>query len=201
MTPELKYLVWSAVLTFVLVLISASGAQLQVGLETLAGNREDLPKIKGWAGRAQRAHLNMLENMILFAILVLVAQAAGVRNGMTLLGAQLFFWGRVAHAVLYIAGIPWARTAAPAHAAPNSRPPVVEAFDVVEVVDAGVDRLHVGELGVDVVEVPRHGARHAVADAFLDRDGAEAVREAVADGRAHAGRGGYSRDQDRIDAA
>jgi len=41
-----------------------------------------------------------------------VAQAAGVRNGMTLLGAQLFFWGRVAHAALYVAGIPWARTAA-----------------------------------------------------------------------------------------
>ena len=112
MTSELKYLVWSAVLTFVLVLIAASGAQLQVGLEKLAGNREDLPEMTGWAGRAQRAHRNMLENLILFAILVLVAQAAGVRNGMTLLGAQLFFWGRVAHAVLYVAGIPWARTAA-----------------------------------------------------------------------------------------
>ena len=112
MTPELKYLVWSAVLTFVLVLIAASGAQLQVGLEKLAGNREGLPEMTGWAGRAERAHRNMLENLILFAILVLVAQAVGVRNGMTLLGVQLFFWGRVAHAVLYIAGIPWARTAA-----------------------------------------------------------------------------------------
>jgi uncharacterized MAPEG superfamily protein len=112
MTPELTYLVWSAVLTFVLVLIAASGAQLQVGLEKLAGNREALPDLTGWAGRAQRAHLNMLENLILFAILVLVAQAAGVRNSATLLGAQLFFWGRVAHAVLYLAGIPWARTAA-----------------------------------------------------------------------------------------
>jgi uncharacterized MAPEG superfamily protein len=112
MTPELTYLVWSAVLTFVLVLIAASGAQLQVGLEKLAGNREGLPDLTGWAGRAQRAHLNMLENLILFTILVLVAQAAGVHNSATLLGAQLFFWGRVAHAVLYLAGIPWARTAA-----------------------------------------------------------------------------------------
>ena len=112
MTPELAYLVWSAVLTFVLVLIAASGAQLQVGLERLAGNREDMPKITGWAGRAQRAHRNMLESLVLFAILVLVAQAAGVRNGMTLLGAQLFFWGRVAHAAIYLAGIPWARTGA-----------------------------------------------------------------------------------------
>jgi uncharacterized MAPEG superfamily protein len=112
MTPELTYLVWSTVLAFVLVVIAASGAQLQVGLEKLAGNREDMPDITGWAGRAQRAHANMLENLILFAILVLVAHAAGIRNGTTLLGAQLFFWGRLAHAVLYIAGIPWARTAA-----------------------------------------------------------------------------------------
>jgi len=112
MTPELTYLLWSTVLTFVLVLIAASGAQSQVGLEKLAGNREDMPDITGWAGRAQRAHLNMLENLILFAILVLVAHAAGIRNGMTLMGAQLFFWGRLAHAVLYIAGITWARTAA-----------------------------------------------------------------------------------------
>ena len=55
----------------------------------------------------------MLENLVLFAILVLVAaKAAACSNGMTLLGAQLFFWGRVAHAALYVAGIPWARTAA-----------------------------------------------------------------------------------------
>ena len=112
MTPELTYLVWSAVLTFVLVLIAVSGAQLQVGLPTLAGNREGLPEMESWAGRAQRAHRNMLESLILFAILVLVARAANVSNAMTVLGAQLFFWGRVAHAAIYLAGIPWARTAA-----------------------------------------------------------------------------------------
>ena len=112
MTPELMYLVWSAALTFVLVLIAVAGATLQCGLPTLAGNREGLPKMMGWAGRAQRAHLNMLESLILFAVLVFVAQLAGVHNPMTLLGAQLFFWGRVAHAVFYIAGIPWVRTAA-----------------------------------------------------------------------------------------
>jgi|SRR3954462_1927723 uncharacterized MAPEG superfamily protein len=112
MTPELIYLVWSAALTFILVLIAVSAATLQVGLPTLAGNREGLPKMSGWAGRAQRAHLNMLESLILFAVLVFVAQLAGVHNAATLLGAQLFFFGRVAHAVVYIAGIPWLRTAA-----------------------------------------------------------------------------------------
>lgn len=112
MTPELMYLVWSAALTFVLVLIAVSAAILQVGLPKIAGNREGLPDMAGWAGRAARAHRNMLESLILFAILVLVAKAAGVSNASTLLGAQLFFWGRVAHAIIYIAGIPWLRTAA-----------------------------------------------------------------------------------------
>jgi len=112
MTPELMYLVWSAALTFVLVLIAVLGATSEVGLPRLAGNREGLPEMTGWAGRAARAHRNMLESLVLFAVLVLVAQIAGVRNGYTLLGAQLFFWGRVAHAIVYIAGIPWLRTAA-----------------------------------------------------------------------------------------
>ena len=112
MTPELFYLVWSAALTVVLAVIAVSGAQLQVGLPTLAGNRENMPEITGWAGRAQRAHRNMLESLVLFAILVLTAKAAGISNAMTLLGAQLFFWGRVAHGVIYVVGIPWARTVA-----------------------------------------------------------------------------------------
>jgi uncharacterized MAPEG superfamily protein len=112
MTPELWYLIWSAVLTLILAVIAVSGATLQVGLPRLAGNRESMPEMTGWAGRAQRAHRNMLENLVLFAILVLVAKAAGKSNDTTLLGAQLFFWGRVAHAAIYIAGVPWARTAA-----------------------------------------------------------------------------------------
>ncbi len=112
MTAELMYLVWSVALTFVLVLIAVSGATLEVGLPKLAGNREHMPEMTGWAGRAVRTHRNMLENLPLFAALVLVGQAAGVHNAMTLLGAQLFFWGRVGFAVIYLAGIPWLRTVA-----------------------------------------------------------------------------------------
>jgi uncharacterized MAPEG superfamily protein len=112
MTPEIYYLIWSAALTLALALVAVTGAQLQVGLPTLAGNREGLPEMTGWAGRAERAHRNMLENLVLFAILAFAAKAVGISNATTILGAQLFFWGRVAHAVLYIAGIPWARTAA-----------------------------------------------------------------------------------------
>ena len=112
MKPELALLAWAVLLTFVQMLIAVSGATLQVGLPTLAGNREGLAPCTGWAGRAGRAHHNMLENLVLFAALVLVAVAAGKTNATTLLGAQLFFWARLAYAVIYVAGIPWLRTAA-----------------------------------------------------------------------------------------
>lgn len=110
MSGELSLLVWSVILMFAQMLVAAAGANLQVGLPALAGNREDVRPATGWAGRARRAHLNMLENLVLFAALVLVAQVAGKTNAMTLLGAQLFFWGRLAYALVYVAGVPWLRT-------------------------------------------------------------------------------------------
>ena len=112
MTPDLEMLVWSAALTLVQMLVAVGGATLQVGLPTLAGNREGLPSLTGWAGRAARAHLNMLESLAVFAIVVLVAHLTGRANETTALGATLFFWGRLAYALIYVAGIPWARTAA-----------------------------------------------------------------------------------------
>jgi uncharacterized MAPEG superfamily protein len=64
----------------------------------------------GWAGRARRAHLNMLENLVLFTVLVLIAQVAGKANAMTALGASIFFWARLVYAGIYLAGISWVRT-------------------------------------------------------------------------------------------
>src|SRR3954470_14817864 len=91
MKPELMLLVWAVLLAFAQMLVAVGGATLQVGLPALAGNREGLVPCTGWAGRAARAHHNMLENLVLFAALVLVAAVAGRANGATLLGAQIFF--------------------------------------------------------------------------------------------------------------
>ena len=87
MKPELALLVWAVLLAFVQMLIAVTGATMQVGLPLLAGNREGLAPCTGWAGRAARAHHNMLESLV------------------------LFFWARLVYAVVYLAGIPWARTA------------------------------------------------------------------------------------------
>ena len=111
MTIELKLLVWSTALALIQMILAVSAAIAQVGLFPLVGNRENLPALEGWAGRAQRAHRNMLESLIVFAALVLVAQFAGKTNAATALGAQLFFWARLAHAPAYVIGVPWLRTA------------------------------------------------------------------------------------------
>lgn len=110
MKPEMTLVVWAVLLTVVQAVVAVQGAMMQVGLPALAGNRDGLPEIKGWGGRAARAHRNMIENLVLFAALVLVAVAAGKTNDMTLLGAQVFFWARLVYALVYIAGIPWLRT-------------------------------------------------------------------------------------------
>jgi uncharacterized MAPEG superfamily protein len=112
MPLELKLLVWSVGLTVVQMGVAVVGAIMQFGLPALAGNREDLPPSTGWVGRARRAHHNMLENLVLFAVLVVAASIVGKINAMTALGSELFFWGRLAYAPIYIIGIPWVRTAA-----------------------------------------------------------------------------------------
>ena len=111
MSIELELLVWSAVLALIQMLIAVLAALSQVGLPMLAGNRETIPPLAGWADRARRAHLNMLESLVVFAIVVLVAEIAGRTDEMTALGAWLFFGGRAAYALVYLAGIPWVRTA------------------------------------------------------------------------------------------
>jgi uncharacterized MAPEG superfamily protein len=110
MRVELYLLVWSVALTFAQCLIAVVGAMQQVGLPTLAGNREGLPAITGWAGRAERAHRNMLQSLVLFTALVLAAQVTSKLDATTALGAQLFFWARLAYAAVYIIGLPWIRT-------------------------------------------------------------------------------------------
>jgi uncharacterized MAPEG superfamily protein len=110
MTPDLKMLVWATALTLVQAIIAAFGVMLQVGVMPLVGNRENLPPIEGWAGRAQRAHRNMLENFMLFSALVLVAQVSGKASATTALGAALFFWARLIYVPVYMVGIPHLRT-------------------------------------------------------------------------------------------
>ena len=111
MTTELTMLAWSAVLCLVLPNVAIGGlTSVSGGFAWGLGNR-DAPFAGGmppWGLRAQRAHVNLVENLVVFAALVLAAHVAGRNNEWTALGAQLFFWGRVGHVITYVAGlVPW----------------------------------------------------------------------------------------------
>ena len=109
MSIELTMLALSVARLFVLVIIqSLAGVQAQ-GLFVMAGPRDDLPASKPWQARTLRCVDNHREGLIMFAPLVLIAADLGVSNTLTVWGAQLFFYSRVAHAVVYLAGLPLIR--------------------------------------------------------------------------------------------
>ena len=112
MTPDLTLLVCAVVLAFLQIVVAAVGTNTQVPLSVLAGNRDGMPEATGWAGRAARAHRNMMESLPLFAALVLIAHVAGRVNGTVILGEQIFVVARLAHAIIYTVGLPWIRTVA-----------------------------------------------------------------------------------------
>lgn len=109
MTPELTLLLWSVILTFILILIPAGEALQRNGAKLQGGARDHLPEPSVFHRRATRLSQNMQENMLLFVPLVLITHAADMSNAMTLLGAQIFFYARVLHAVIYLAGWPMVR--------------------------------------------------------------------------------------------
>lgn len=104
MTTELTLLVWSTALAVGQAMLAAVGGNLQKGVPSMIGNRDD-DAFTGWVGRAYRAHRNLLESLVLFAILVLAVQVSGRSNDQTRLGAELFFWARVAYVPCYLLGL------------------------------------------------------------------------------------------------
>ena len=113
MTTDLTMLTATAVLTGLLVNPYGLAMWTLWPVREILGNRDNLPPpLPAWAERAQRAQRNMLENFPHFAVLVLVAHAAGLANYQTALGATIFFWARLTHAVVYTTGIWQLRAAA-----------------------------------------------------------------------------------------
>ena len=109
MTVELSMLVYSVLLFLVVILMQAGLAISQNGLMVQAGSRDTLQEPTVLRKRLQRLTGNLQENLIMFAIAGLAANAAGVSNDTTVLGASIFFYARVAHAIVYAFGWPMIR--------------------------------------------------------------------------------------------
>lgn len=113
MLTDVQALVGSVALTFLMVMTASllrARAWTPAGLAMAFGNREQMPDAPAFVGRADRAAKNMLEGMILFVALACAARFAnsGAEAGM---GATVFFYARVVYWFVYLAGIPYLRTA------------------------------------------------------------------------------------------
>ena len=104
-SPELFYLVAAAIFTGVLWIPYVIGLVKTRGLlqpeDYVTAPTRPLPD---WVNRANRAHLNAVENLLPFAAIVLAANAIGYSTDLTGLLAALYFWFRVAHGVVRISG-------------------------------------------------------------------------------------------------
>jgi uncharacterized MAPEG superfamily protein len=81
------------------------------GLTVAMGNPNPSDKPQSpWAQRMMAAHDNAVENLVLFAPLVLVAHALQISTGTTAAACAVFFWARLAHFIVYALGIPMLRT-------------------------------------------------------------------------------------------
>jgi uncharacterized MAPEG superfamily protein len=110
MKTELWYLTLVTALTGLLFLPYVLDRTLAWGLADTVGYPADPKPQSAWARRLMRAHANAVENLVVFATLVLVAQAAGVSNGATATACMVYFWARIVHALAYTFALPWIRT-------------------------------------------------------------------------------------------
>ncbi len=79
---------------------------------TFANPSPDQPRQSEWAERMIAAHYNAVENLVVFAPLILLLHALNISTGATVAAAATYFWARLVHLVVYTLGIPVVRTLA-----------------------------------------------------------------------------------------
>ncbi len=112
MTSELMSLTWVTTLTAVMWMPYILNMIAVRGLVDAVGYPDEPRPLSAWAAKMKAAHANAVENLVVFAALVLIADLAGISNSTTVLACQLYFWARLVHLLSYTFAIPWVRTIA-----------------------------------------------------------------------------------------
>jgi uncharacterized MAPEG superfamily protein len=112
MKPELMYLTWATTLTAVIWIPYILDRIFVWGLLDTVGYPENPKPQTPWAVRMKKAHANAVENLVVFAALVLVAQDLGVSNNATATACAVYFWARLVHLAAVTGRVPWVRTVA-----------------------------------------------------------------------------------------
>ena len=112
MKTELQYLVYVTIFTGLLWIPYILDRVARWGLLEAVSYPENPPPQSPWARRMIKAHSNAVENLVVFAALVLAAHSVGVSNAAIGTAAMVYFWARVVHAAAYTFAVPWVRTLA-----------------------------------------------------------------------------------------
>ena len=110
MTTELKWLALSAIFTTLMWLPYILNLIAVRGLMDAMGYPQNPQPMAAWAQRLKFAHYNAVENLVPFAVLVLVAHVSNVHSSLTVLACIVYFWARLVYTIIYTAGIPVVRT-------------------------------------------------------------------------------------------
>lgn len=114
MSIEIYWLTLTTLLTPLLIVPYAVVRISRIGIATALRNPlpGDDPLKEEWAHRAYRAHMNGLENLIIFAPLAIAVQVTGTSNEVTQLASAVYFFARLVHAPFYVLKTPYVRTVA-----------------------------------------------------------------------------------------
>lgn len=110
MTTELLYLVLVTTLTAVMWIPYILNMILVRGIAEAMGYPDNPKPLAPWAAKMKAAHANAVENLVVFAALVLSAHALNVSNGATATACMVYFWARFVHWLAYTLAVPWVRT-------------------------------------------------------------------------------------------
>jgi len=110
MSEELSYLAWLTLITALIWIPYILNMIAVRGLKDAVGYPENPEPMAPWAERMKAAHYNMIENLVIFAILVILLQINGGFNSTTAAACVVFFWARIAHLICYTFAVPLMRT-------------------------------------------------------------------------------------------
>ena len=112
MNVQLQYLTYAALLTALIWVPYILNEVMVRGVVEAVGYPQNPKPLAAWATRMKAAHYNAIENLAIFATLVLVANAMHLRSHAIDVSCVVYFWARVVHLSAYTFAIPWVRTLA-----------------------------------------------------------------------------------------
>ena len=110
LTSEVYYLILITLFCGLLWVPYVTERFFRIGIKETCGYGEKNINIPQWASRAKLAHVNLIENLPLFAILIIVITFQDYNNQQTETGSMIFFYSRILHYFIYVFGVPYFRT-------------------------------------------------------------------------------------------